>query len=149
MRTTLAVAVVAGLAVGCGSAASAPSASPSGSERETSLRISYWSEGNDEQKTSDKPDDQWTLRCDPAGGSLPKDAEACRKLKTMKRPFAPPRKDLQCTQQFGGPQEAVISGTYLGDRVFARLSLTDGCQIARFKRLGFLIPGFRVSAPGS
>ena len=149
MRTTLTVAVVAGLAVGCGSAASAPTPSPSGSGQDTTLRISYWSEGNDELKTSDQPDKQWTLRCDPAAGSLPKDVEACRKLKAMKRPFAPPRKDVQCTQEYGGPQEAVITGTYLGSRIFARLSLTDGCQIARFKRLGFLIPGVRVSAPGS
>ena len=141
MRATLAVAVVASLAVGCGSAASAPGASR---DDETSLRISFWSQGNDETRTTDKPK-QWTLRCDPAGGTHPQDAEACRKLKAMKQPFKPLRKDVQCTQQYGGPQEAVITGTYLGQHISASLSLTDGCRIARFKRLAFLVPGFRVS----
>ena len=145
MRATLAVAVAASLAVGCGSAASAPGESTANG---TSLRISYWAAGNDETRTSDKPK-EWTLRCDPAGGTHPQDAEACRKLKALSQPFKAPRKDVQCTQQYGGPQEAVITGTYLGQRVYASLSLTDGCRIARFKRLAFLVPGFRVSALGN
>jgi hypothetical protein len=145
MRATLAVAAVVGLAVGCGSAASAPGTPTAG---ETSLRISFWSEGNDERTTSDKPR-QWTLRCDPAGGTHPQEVEACRKLKAQSQPFRPLRKDLQCTQQYGGPQEAVIRGTYQGRPVYASLSLTDGCRIARFKRLQFLVPGFRVSSFGS
>ena len=145
MRATLVVAVAASLVVGCGSAASATGGS---NADETSLRISFWSEGNDESRTSDKPK-QWTLRCDPAGGTHPQHADACRKLKAQSQPFRPLRKDLQCTQQYGGPQEAVISGTYQGRPVFASLSLTDGCRIARFKRLQFLVPGFRVSSFGS
>ena len=144
MRVALA-AVAAVLAVGCGSAASAPGAATAD---ETSLRISFWPEGNDEKPASAKPK-QWTLRCEPPAGSHPQDAEACRKLKAMKQPFKPPRKGLQCTQQYGGPQEAVITGTYQGQRVFASLSLRDGCQIARFKRLAFLVPGFRVGSVDS
>ncbi|MDQ3164244.1 MAG: subtilase-type protease inhibitor [Actinomycetota bacterium] len=141
MRRTLAATVLAALAVGCGSAASAPEAEPA-----TSLRISYWSEGK--AKGDDTPE-AWTLRCDPAGGSLPNDGEACRKLKVLKRPFAPARKGLMCTQVYGGPGEAVISGTFRGERVWTRLSLTDGCQISRFKRLAFLVPGFAVGGPDS
>jgi hypothetical protein len=143
MRVVLAAVVAASFALGCGSAASAP-ASPAGGD-DTSLRISFWAEGDDAQAAPKR----WTLRCDPAGGSHPRDAEACRKLDALKQPFKAPRKDLQCTQQYGGPQEATVTGTYLGNRVFARLTLTDGCQIARFKRLSFLVPGFRVTALGS
>ena len=51
-----------------------------------------------------------------------------------------------CTQQYGGPQEGTVSGTYLGRRVSASFSLTDGCQIARFKRVAFLFPGFRAGS---
>ena len=145
MRATLAVAVAASLVVGCGSAASSSGASQA---EETSLRISFWAEGNDEARTTDKPK-QWTLRCDPAGGTHPQDADACRKLKAQSQPFRPLRKDLMCTQQYGGPQEAVITGTYQGRPVFVSLSLTDGCRISRFKRLQFLVPGFRVSSFGS
>ena len=118
MRATLAVAVAASLAVGCGSAASSSGASQA---EETSLRISFWAAGNDEARTTDKPR-QWTLRCDPAGGTHPQDADACRKLKALKQPFRPLRKDLQCTQQYGGPQEAVITGTYLRAGASSRAS---------------------------
>jgi Subtilisin inhibitor-like len=142
MRVTLAVAIAASLAVGCGSAASAPGA-PSGGG--TSLTISYWPEGNDVRSTTDKPR-QWTLRCDPAGGTHPADADACRKLKTLKQPFKRPQRGLMCTEQYGGPQEGTVRGTYLGTRVFASFSLVDGCQIARFKRVAFLFPGFRVGS---
>lgn len=142
MRVILVASVAAILAVGGGSAASAPGASMGA---ETSLRISFWAGGNDERTTADKPK-QWTLRCDPAAGTHPEKADACRRLKAMKQPFKPLRAGLQCTQQYGGPQEAVISGIYLGQRVFASLSLVDGCQIARFKRLSFLVPGFRAGS---
>lgn len=141
MRRTLAVTGLAALVVGCGSAASALEAEPA-----TSLRITYWSEGK--SKGDDKPD-AWTLRCDPASGSLPNDREACQKLKALKQPFAAARKGLMCTQVYGGPDEATITGTFRGERVSARLTLTDGCQIARFKRLAFLVPGFAVGGPGS
>jgi hypothetical protein len=142
MRATLAVAFAASLAVGCGSAASAPAA-PAGGV--ISLKISYWPAGNDETTTTDKPR-RWTLRCHPAGGSHPNAVDACRKLKVLKQPFKPLRDDLQCTQQYGGPQEGTLSGTYLGRRVSASFSLVDGCQIARFKRVAFLFPGFSAGA---
>jgi hypothetical protein len=144
MRVALAV-VAAVLAVGCGSAASAPGGAAG---EATSLRISFWPEGNDEKLNADEPR-QWTLRCDPPAGTHPQQADACRKLKAMKQPFKRPRRNLQCTQQYGGPQEAVITGVHGGQRVLASLSLRDGCQIARFKRLAFLIPGFRVSSVDS
>jgi len=143
MRRTLAVTGLAALVVGCGSAASALEAE----QPATSLRITYWSEGK--AKGDDTPE-AWTLHCDPASGSLPNDRVACQKLKVLKQPFAAARKGLMCTQVYGGPDEAVITGTFRGERVSARLTLTDGCQISRFKRLAFLVPGFAVGGgPGS
>ena len=140
MRPALAVSVLVGLALGCGSAASAPRAGPT----TTSLTISFWVEG----RAASTPQ-KWTLRCDPAGGSLTRAAEACRRLKGMRQPFARPRAGLACTQVYGGPQQAVITGTYLGQRVLAFLALNNGCQISRFKKLGFLVPGFSPGGPGS
>ena len=52
-----------------------------------------------------------------------------------------------CTQQYGGPDQALITGTYRGRGVWVRLGLADGCQIARFRKLGFLIPAFIPSQP--
>ena len=101
------------------------------------LRITYWSQGRTEGTSR-----SWTLRCGPPGGTLPQPATACRKLGAMENPFAPVPPDAMCTQQYGGPQAAVVQGTYRGRRVWARLTLRDGCQIARFKRLSFLVPTF-------
>ncbi len=73
---------------------------------------------------------QWTLRCDPSGGTLPKRAAACQKLDTMKNPFLPMRKDLECTQVYGGPEQAVITGRYEGRPVWVLLARRNGCEIA-------------------
>jgi len=67
----------------------------------------------------------------------------------MQRPFARPRASVACTQVYGGPQQATITGTYLGQRVLVFLALNDGCQISRFKRLGFLVPDFSPGGPNS
>lgn len=101
------------------------------------LRITYWAEGRGQGTAR-----TWTLRCGPAGGTLPRPGTACRKLAGMSNPFAPVPEDAVCTQQYGGPQEALVTGTYRGRRVWVRLSLRDGCQIARFQRLSFLVPTF-------
>jgi Subtilisin inhibitor-like len=145
MRATLALAFAVMLGVGCGSAASAPAAPDAD---ETSLTISYWPSGNDLRAPREKPR-QWTLRCDPAGGTHPNEADACRKLKVLKQPFKPVRRDVMCTEQYGGPQKGTVRGTYLGTRVFAGFSLVNGCQIARFKRVSFLFPGFTVGSVDS
>ena len=55
--------------------------------------------------------------------------------------FPKPGPPRICTQQYGGPQRAVITGTF-GDRpVHTELSLTDGCEIARWRALAPLLGG--------
>ena len=101
----------------------------------TALRIVLWPQGRDapERKT-------WTLRCGPAGGTLPKPSAACRKLALLVDPFAPISPDTICTQTFGGPAVAVVSGTFRGRRIWATFRRTDSCQIDRWNRIGFLFP---------
>ena len=61
------------------------------------------------------------------------------------RAFAPPAKGQTCTQQYGGPQKALIKGTWKGRTVNAQFSLEDGCQITRWSSLiGVLPPGGTV-----
>jgi hypothetical protein len=43
-----------------------------------------------------------------------------------------------CTQVYGGPQVAVVSGTLRGRPVWARFKRTDSCQIERWNRVRFL-----------
>lgn len=46
-----------------------------------------------------------------------------------------------CTQQYGGPQVALVTGTFHGQRVNAMFQRTDGCEIARWKALAPLLGG--------
>jgi hypothetical protein len=45
-----------------------------------------------------------------------------------------------CTQIYGGPETARISGTINGNDVNRRLSRTDGCRISDWERAAPLIP---------
>ena len=112
-------------------------------EGATDLRIEVWSEGR-----GGRPTRTFTLRCDPPGGNLRDAAAACRRLAALRNPFAPLPKDVVCTQLYGGPQEALITGRYRGQRVRTELSLRDGCQIERWRRLAFLTPGFGSGSRG-
>lgn len=102
----------------------------------TALTITFWPEGPDAG-----PKLTWTLRCNPPAGTLPRRAEACRRLARIPRPFAPVPADEVCTQIFGGPHVALVRGTFRGRRVWVRLNRRDGCQIARWNRVAFLFPG--------
>ena len=100
----------------------------------TALTIVAWPNGPDGASRT------WTLRCDPVGGTLPRAARACAKLAVLEKPFAPVPHGAVCTQIYGGPQEAVVRGTYRGRRVSARFRRSDGCEIARWNRHAFLFP---------
>ncbi|MET4095431.1 SSI family serine proteinase inhibitor [Arthrobacter sp. UYCu712] len=43
---------------------------------------------------------------------------------------APKAKDTNCTQQYGGPQKATVTGVVDGQPVQVNFSLIDGCEIA-------------------
>jgi Subtilisin inhibitor-like len=109
---------------------------------DTDLRVRAWPDGRGEGQSK-----TWTLECAPARGTLPRRDTACRRLAGAQRPFAPPPKDMQCTLIYGGPAEALVTGTYRGRKVWALLTLRDGCQIDRWRRVAFLTPGF--GTPGS
>jgi Ca2+-binding RTX toxin-like protein len=82
----------------------------------------------------------YTLRCRPAGGTLPQRKAACSKLLQVQNPFAPVPRNQACTEIYGGPQEAVVIGFYGGKGVRTTFTRTDGCQIARWNRVRFLFP---------
>jgi len=88
---------------------------------------------------SEAPTKTWTLEC-PDGGTLPHPDEACAKLAKMDDPFAPVAKDKACTQVFGGPEVADVTGTFRGKPVNAHFNKGNGCEIARWNRVEFLFP---------
>ncbi len=100
----------------------------------TSLHITVWPNGPDSAKRA------WTLRCAPVGGTLPHRATACRRLLGMTRPFRPVPKDAACTEIYGGPQTAFVTGRLQGRRVRASFNRHDGCEIGRWDRVRFLFP---------
>jgi len=65
----------------------------------------------------------------------------------MRRPFEPIPSDRACTEIYGGPQEAIVAGTYGGRRIWIRLARSNGCEISRFDRLRFLLPAYAESGP--
>ena len=134
MRIAVLIAVIAAV-VGCGAGSAGTSASS------TDLRVSYFPEGRSQGDRT-----LWTLRCDPAAGTLPKRAAACEKLDAMQNPFAPQRKDIQCTQIYGGPDQALVTGTHEGRRVWILLARRNGCEIARWKKLAFLVGGMAAGS---
>jgi hypothetical protein len=82
---------------------------------------------------------RWTLRCAPAGGTLPNAAAACRRLAALAAPFAPTPKGMACTMIYGGPQAARVTGTFRGRRIWATFHRRDGCELARWNRIAFLL----------
>ncbi|WP_284981847.1 serine protease inhibitor [Arthrobacter sp. efr-133-TYG-118] len=55
--------------------------------------------------------------------------------------FPVPRPDRICTQQYGGPQVALVTGRFRGREVSSRFSRTDGCEIARWRTMAALLGG--------
>jgi hypothetical protein len=67
-----------------------------------------------------------TVRCD-----APEDSDVCRSLDA--KMFEPTPSGVACTQQYGGPEKATVTGTFRGEPVDAKFSRENGCQIARWE----------------
>lgn len=98
------------------------------------------------------PAQRWTLVCAPGGGASgdhPDGEAACEHLLAADEPFAPLPDDRICTEIYGGPQTARVTGTWRGEQVDLRLSREDGCAISQWDALGPLLPGpVGVEPPG-
>jgi hypothetical protein len=82
----------------------------------------------------------FTLTCAPVGGSHPQAQAACDALAAAGADvFAPVPPGRQCTQVYGGPQVATVTGTVAGRPVEATFTRTDGCEIARWDALADLL----------
>ncbi|MFJ6077655.1 SSI family serine proteinase inhibitor [Pseudarthrobacter sp. NPDC092419] len=124
-----------------GPAPDAESTVPAPSPETPSALPSGPGKGNAELAISVVPDEgqpavNYTLVCqdgEPAAESQhPSAAAACAALKANAALLAPPAKspDRACTQQYGGPQKATVSGVVDGVPVETSFSRTDGCEIS-------------------
>jgi hypothetical protein len=114
------------------SGATGPSGAATSSDVSGSLTIVV-DEGSGKPKT-------WTLTCDPPAGTHPDPTTACAALAKGAAALAMPAKDRTCTEIYGGPQTAKITGTWQGKEVAARITRTNGCEISRWDALRGLLP---------
>jgi hypothetical protein len=124
------------MAGGCGSEASDEPPAAGGTEPDppgTELTVAYWPDGRDGSVR------EATLTCDPDGGTHPRPSQACRALGADAEALAPLPPDLMCTQIYGGPEEAEITGTIEGEQVQATFSRQNGCEIDRWGRLATVL----------
>jgi len=128
MRASLVTVLIAAIAV---TAASAKTTAT------TALRITYWED-------SAKPSESvtWTLRCNPARGSLPRPARACSRIAAGgAKLFARLPRNIVCTEIYGGPQRARVVGAVNGRRIWATFARANGCEIDRWQRISpWLVP---------
>ncbi|MFH8580552.1 subtilase-type protease inhibitor [Streptomyces zaomyceticus] len=94
-------------------------------------------------------DGTFELSCDErAEGNHPARENACRRLGRLAEaganPFEPVPADQLCTQVYGGPAVAHITGTWQGRTVDARFSRADGCEIDRWENLEPVLPLVRA-----
>lgn len=127
--------VLLGAVVATGVAVAA--AGGAGASSHTSLRITFWDEG---QRSGDPV--VWTLSCDPARGTHPRPSVACRRLEAGGwKLVAPVREGAICTEIYGGPQVARLVGSLEGRKVWATFTRTNGCHISRWDDLStWLLP---------
>ncbi|MEU8757721.1 SSI family serine proteinase inhibitor [Streptomyces sp. NPDC048659] len=78
------------------------------------------------------------------GGSHPAAENACKRLEQFavagSDPFAPVPAGQSCTQQYGGPATAHVTGDWQGRRIDARFSRANGCEISRWENLRPVLP---------
>ena len=79
-----------------------------------------------------------TLRCNPSGGTLPEPAAACRRLATMRGPFAPVPDDRLCPH-LTNRATALVAGTFAGRRITTGFSRATTCRREEWDRHSFLL----------
>jgi hypothetical protein len=115
MRFALILVAVA-LVAGCGEDDEVPSGGPAPGPALAALKITV-----DGKST--------TVACDTAGES-----RECGVVDAVDPAvFEPTPGNVACTQQYGGPEKATVTGTLRGEEVDASFSRENGCEIARWQ----------------
>jgi hypothetical protein len=98
------------------------------------LEIRIWPEG----RSAGEPI-VYTLTCMPDGGTHPDPTAACQAV-VLPMAFDPPRTDVSCTEEYGGPAVAEVTGRVQDIAIDARFTRTNGCEISRWERVDALLP---------
>ena len=83
---------------------------------------------------------KWTLRCQPVAGTHPNRKKACTQLlKAGIKSMAPTPSDTMCTEIYGGPETATVSGSWSKKKIRATFSRINGCEISRWEKISLLL----------
>ena len=110
--------------------------------------------GEDAEPAADPPPTELLVRVDPDGPRGPEEARettvrcpgsaVCGAVARLTpEDFAPVPAGRVCTQQYGGPDTARVTGTLRGTEIDARFSRTDGCEIHRWETVRPLLEAAR------
>jgi hypothetical protein len=76
----------------------------------------------------------YTLRCDPAGGTVTDPASACASLMRGTSLFGPLPAHVACPMIMANAGRATVTGTYLGRPVHETV-VDGGCDLSRWAKL--------------
>lgn len=126
----LAAAALSLSVAGCGSvSAEPPGSQPSATQLEITVRPEGEAKGNPHSTR---------LSCDPP---VPDPAAACALIAAKGAAlFEPTPAGTPCTELYGGPQQARLTGSVLGQNVDSRFSRDNGCEIARWDAIALFVP---------
>lgn len=97
--------------------------------------------GAEDERSAPAAATQLTVRVDPDGDGPKPGKEGRVRSASGLRPadFEPVPDDVACTELYGGPETATVSGTLDGRRVDARFARNNGCEIARWEKVAPLL----------
>jgi hypothetical protein len=127
MRVLLPCLIAMALLAGCGeddeAEAPAPTQAPSSPASLADLKLTVDSDGSGRQ-----PPKEVEVRCGEG-----QESALCTGVDQLDpEAFEPTPPETACTQQYGGPETARVTGTLRGERIDAEFSREDGCAIARW-----------------
>jgi hypothetical protein len=128
-RILVTVVCASVLAAGCGGDDEQP-ASPSAQPVLADLSVRVDPDGTGAEKPRSA-----AVNC-----GAPDDSKLCGVVAGLTaESFAPTGGQMACTQQFGGPETAIVTGTFRGQEVNARFSRENGCEISRWEKVAELL----------
>jgi len=114
-----------------GSSSSSPAAGGSGPATTATARISLDVNFSGSPTTAAA---HYTLRCDPAGGTVTDPASACARLMRGTSLFGPLPAHVECPMIMANAGRATVTGSYLGRPVHETV-VDGGCDLSRWAKL--------------